>query len=71
MKFLARLLAPYLWDEIQPYLEEQVRLWTEDTLKNYAYSVVAARHSTEVLAEALGYTVVIDNETGEAVVEKI
>ena len=62
MKFIARLLAPYLWEEIRPKIEKYLR--------NYAYSVVTARHATEVLADELGYTIVIDADTGEASVVK-
>jgi hypothetical protein len=58
LKYLAKLLAPHIESLIKPDLEA--------TMLTIAHRATDAQLATDTLAEHLGYTVIVDSDSGTA-----
>ena len=72
-KYLAKLLLPHLApmieDDLEPILDERVRL-IEDQLQTVAFRATDAQLATDTLADELGYTIVIAGNSATIVKAK-
>lgn len=61
----------YLAKKLLPYLEEDLKDEIFPYLKTIAHRATDAQLATDTLAEKLGYTIIIDSETGVATVHGV